>query len=122
MFKYVRMIDNFKSLNTTNHITKRSKRLQIANMLLLTESASLIGCYVIDTGHENGLEVHAVYNNGIIKIYNLNTSKFITVLIARIGQMKRYPNIEITKTMKRKIKSHVQNNYNEIAFWGGILC
>lgn len=116
MFKYVRTINNFKSLNETTHINKRSKRLQVANMLLLTESASLIGCYVIDTGHENGLEVHAVYNNGVIKIYNLRTSKFVTVLIARIGQMKRYPNIEITKTMKRKIKSHVQNGYNEIAF------
>lgn len=116
MFKYVRMIDNFKSLDATNHITKRSKRLQIANMLLFTESATLLGCYVIDTGHENGLEVHEVWNNGIIKVYNLHTSKFITVLIARVGQMKRYPNIEITKTMKRKIKDHVQNGYNEIAF------
>lgn len=116
MFTYVRMIDNFKSLDTTNHITKRSKRVQIANMLLLTESASLIGYYVIDTGHKNGLEVHALYNNGIIKIYNLRTSKFITVLIARVGQMKKYPNIEITKTMKRKIKEHVRNGYNEIAF------
>ena len=116
MFKYVRTIDSFKSLDVTNHITKRSKRLQVANLLLLTESASLIGYYVIDTGHDNGLEVHAVYNNGIIKIYNLNTSKLITVLIARIGQMKRYPNIDITKTMKRKIKSHVANGYNNIAF------
>lgn len=116
MFKYVRTIDSFKSLDVTNHITKRSKRLQVANMLLFTESATLLGCYVIDTGHENGLEVHAVYNNGIIKVYNLRTSKFITVLIARIGQMKRYPDIEITKTMKRKIKSHIQNGYNEIAF------
>ena len=116
MFKYVRTINNFKSLDETNHITKRSKRLQVANMLLFTESATLIGCYVIDTGHANGLEVHAVYNNGIIKIYNLRTLKFITVLIARIGQIKRYPNIEITKTMKRKIKEHVKNGYNEIAF------
>lgn len=116
MFRYVKTIDNFKSLDATNHIAKRSKRLQIANMLLFTESATLIGCYVIDTGHENGLEVHAVWNNGIIKIYNLRTSKFITVLIARVGQMKRYPNVEITKTMKRKIKEHVKNEYNEIAF------
>lgn len=116
MFTYVRMIDNFKSLNATNHITKRSKRLQIANTLIFSEKASLIGYYVIDTGHENGLEVHAVWNNGIIKIYNLSTSKFVTVLIARVGQMKRYPNIEVTKTMKRKIKTHVQNGYNEIAF------
>lgn len=116
MFTYVRMIEDFKSLNETNHITKRSKRLQIANMLLFTESATLLGCYVIDTGHENGLEVHAVYNNGVIKIYNLRTSKFVTVLIARVCQMKRYPNVEITKTMKRKIKAHVRNGYNEIAF------
>lgn len=116
MFTYVRMIDNFKSLNTTNHINSRSERLKIANALIFSEKASLLGYYVINTGHENGLEVHAVYNNGIIKIYNLRTSKFITVLIARVNQMKRYPNIEITKTMKRKIKEHVKNGYNEIAF------
>ena len=116
MFTYVRMIDNFKSLNATNHINARSERLKIANALIFSEKASLIGYYVIDTGHANGLEVHAVYNNGIIKIYNLRTLKFITVLIARIGQIKRYPNIEITKTMKRKIKEHVKNGYNEIAF------
>ena len=115
MFKYVRMIDNFKSLDATNHITKRSKRVQIANMLLLTESASLIGYYVIDTGHENGLEVHAVYNNGIIKVYNANSHKFITVLIAREPQIARYE-IKITKTMHRKIKSHIEQGYNDIAF------
>ena len=115
MFKYVRMIDNFKSLDATNHITKRSKRVQIANMLLLTESASLIGYYVIDTGHENGLEVHAVYNNGIVKVYNANSHKFITVLIAREPQIARYE-IRITKTMHKKIKSHIEQGYNEIAF------
>ena len=115
MFKYVRMIDNFKSLDATNHITKRSKRVQIANMLLLTESASLIGYYVIDTGHENGLEVHAVYNNGIIKVYNANSHKFITVLIAREPQIARYE-IKITKTMHKKIKSHIEQGYNQIAF------
>ena len=115
MFKYVRMIDNFKSLDATNHITKRSKRVQIANMLLLTESASLIGYYVIDTGHENGLEVHAVYNNGIVKVYNANSHKFITVLIAREPQIARYE-IKITKTMHKKIKSHIEQVYNEIAF------
>ena len=113
MFTYVRMLNDFKSLNTTNHINSRSERLKIANALIFSEKASLLGYYVIDTGHANGLEVHAVYNNGIIKIYNLRTSKFITVLIARIGQMKRYPNIEITKTMKRKIKAHIQNGYND---------
>lgn len=116
MFIYVRMLNDFKSLNVTNHINSRSERLRIANTLIFSEKASLIGYYVIDTGHVNGLEVHAVYNNGVIKIYNLRTSKFITVLIARVNQMKRYPNIEITKTMKRKIKSHVQNGYNNIAF------
>ena len=115
MFKYVRMIDNFKSLDATNHITKRSKRVQIANMLLLTESASLIGYYVIDTGHENGLEVHAVYNNGIVKVYNANSHKFITVLIAREAQIARYQ-IRITKTMHKKIKSHIEQGYNQIAF------
>lgn len=115
MFKIVTQIDKFKSTNNTSHITKRSKRLQIANMLLIDEKASLIGYYIIDKNHKNGLEVHAVYNNGIVKIYNYNTSKFITCLICREAQIKRY-NIEITSTMKKKIKTHISHGYNNIAF------
>ena len=115
MFQIIKQIDEFKSMDNTSHITKRSKRLQVANMLLVNEKASLIGYYVIDKNHDNGLEVHAVYNNGIVKIYNYDTSKFITCLICREAQIKRY-NIKLTSTMKKKIKTHIKNHYNEIAF------
>lgn len=115
MFQIIKQINDFKSINNTSHIMKRSKRLQIANMLLVSEKASLIGYYVVNKNHDNGLEVHAVYNNGIVKIYNYSTSKFITCLICREAQVKRY-DIKLTSTMKKKIKAHVSKGYNQIAF------
>ena len=70
---------------------------------------------IVNKGHANGNEVHLVYNNGVVKIYNENTRKFITVLIARVPQVERYK-IKVTKTMRNKIKSHIEQGYNNITF------
>ena len=115
MFQLIGYIDSFTPCGITCHGVNRSKRLQIAKRLIIEESAKVLKIAVVNKGHENGNEIHIVYNNGIVKIYNQNTRKFITVLIARIPQIERYK-IEVTKTMKNKIKSHVKNGYNNIAF------
>ena len=115
MFQLIGYIETFKACGKTSHAVKRSKRLQIAERLIFEESARVIRIAVVNKGHENGNEVHIVYNNGIVKIYNANTRRFITVLIARVPQIERY-NIKVTKTMQAKIKSHVKNGYNNIAF------
>ena len=115
MFELLGYMETFKAGGNTSHALSRSKRLQIAERLIIEECAKVIKIAVINKGHKNGEEIHVIFNNGIIKVYNARTHKFITVLIARVPQIERYK-IEVTATMKNKIKSHVKNGYNHIAF------
>ena len=115
MFQLIRYMDNFTPCGQTSHVAKRSKRLQVAERLITEESAKVLKIAVVNKGHMNGNEIHIIYNNGIIKVYNEHTRKFITVLIARVPQVERY-NIKVTKAMRNKIKSHIANGYNHIEF------
>ena len=115
MFELLGYIETFKAGGQTSHALNRSKRLQIAERLIIEESAKVLKIAVINKGHANGNEIHVVYNNGVVKIYNERTRKFITVLIARVPQVERY-NIKVTKAMRKKINLHVKNGYNHIEF------
>lgn len=115
MFQLIGYMDNFTPCGITTHGVNRSHRLQIAERLILEESAKVLKIAVVNKGHKNGNEIHLVYNNGIVKIYNANTRKFITVLIARVPQVERYK-VKVTRTMKKKIKSHIERGYNNITF------
>ena len=115
MFELLGYIEEFATCGNTSHVAKRSKRLQIAERLIIEESAKVVKIAVVNKGHENGEEIHVIFNNGIIKIYNERTHKFITVLIARVPQIERY-NIRVTKAMRNKIKSHIKQGYNQIEF------
>lgn len=115
MFELIGYIKEFKAGGNTSHALKRSKRLQIAERLIIEESAKVLKIAVVDKGHENGNEIHIIYNNGVVKVYNERTHKFITVLIARVPQIERY-RIKVTKTMRNKIESHVAKGYNHIEF------
>ena len=115
MFEIIGYINNFTTCGNTLHVVKRSKRLQIAQRLINEEGAKVCKIAIVNKGHKDGNEVHVIYNNGIVKIYNANSHKFITVLIAREPQIARYK-IKVTKTMHKKIESHVAQGYNNIAF------
>lgn len=115
MFELLGYMETFTAGGKTSHAVNRSKRLQVAERLIIEESAKVCKIAVVNKGHASGNEVHIVYNNGIVKIYNANTRKFITVLIARVPQIKRYK-VKITKTMRNKIKSHIKQGYNNIEF------
>lgn len=115
MFQVIGYTDSFTPCGITTHGVNRSKRLQIAERLIIEESAKVIKIAVVNKGHANGNEIHLVYNNGVVKVYNERTRKFITVLIARAPQIERYK-IKITKTMRNKIKSHIAKGYNHIEF------
>ena len=115
MFQLIGYTDSFTPCGITAHGVTRSKRLQIAERLIIEESAKVIKIAIVNKGHKNGNEIHLVYNNGVVKVYNENTRKFITVLIARVPQIERYK-IKVTKTMRNKIKSHIAKGYNQIEF------
>ena len=115
MFQLIGYMETFTAGGRTSHAVKRSHRLQIAERLIIEEAAKVCKIAVVNKGHENGNEIHLVYNNGIVKIYNANTRRFITVLIARVPQIERYK-IKVTKTMRKKINLHIKQGYNHIEF------
>lgn len=113
MFQIIGYIDKFATCGNTLHVATRSKRAQIAQRLINEESAKVYKIAIVDKGHKNGKEVHVIYNNGIIKVYNASTHKYITMLIAREAQIERY-NVKLTQAMRNKIKKHIKNGYNYI--------
>ena len=115
MFELIGYMKEFKAGGNTSHAVKRSKRLQVAERLIYEERAKVLKIAVVNKGHANGAEIHIIYNNGIVKVYNERTRKFITVLIARVPQIERY-NVKVTKAMRKKIESHVEKGYNHIEF------
>ena len=115
MFELLGYIEEFATCGNTSHVAKRSKRLQVAERLIIEESAKVVKIAVVNKGHKNGNEIHIIYNNGIIKVYNERTCKFITVLIARVPQIERY-NVKVTKAMRKKINTHIKQGYNHIEF------
>ena len=115
MFELLGYMETFTASGQTSHAVNRSKRLQIAERLIIEESAKVVKIAVVNKGHKNGNEIHVIFNNGIVKVYNERTRKFITVLIARVPQIERYK-IKVTKTMQHKIKSHIAKGYNQIEF------
>lgn len=76
--------------------------------------------FVVDRGHPNGAERHCITNNGIIIIYNLNSGKLCTKLLARPQQIKRYyerygrePPLEYENILKLA-RQHNVLGYNEL--------
>ena len=115
MFELIGYMNNFTACGKTSHVVKRSKRLQVAERLIIEESAKVLKIAIVNKGHANGSEIHVVYNNGVVKVYNEHTKKFITVLIARVPQIERY-NVKVTKAMRKKINMHIAKGYNQIEF------
>lgn len=52
-------------------------------------NGKIIDCFVVNKGHKNGAELHCVTNHGLIVIYNVNTQKLVTKLVARPQQVIR---------------------------------
>ena len=72
--------------NKTLHLTEeRQKRLE-----LYQDNAVFFHGFIVDKDHKNGLEVHFISEQGVIYIFNMNSTKFITTLNARPQQIKRY--------------------------------
>jgi len=57
--------------------------------LKINDNSIVNKVFEVDKGHKNGSELHYVTFNGIIFIFNKNTKRLITVLIARPAQIER---------------------------------
>ena len=69
--------------------SKRYKRERFINKCLHGDG-KVIDSFIVDKGHKNGLERHDITENGIIVIYNKNSGKLCTKLVARPQQIERY--------------------------------
>jgi hypothetical protein len=113
MFKVIEKLNNFTPAkqNTMHYNDDRLARTALCNKLIEVEKAKVIACYAVDKNHPNGYEVHEVYNNGVVIIYNLNSGKKITELIARENQILRY-GLKPSKCMLKKCRQHENKGFN----------
>ena len=76
--------------NQTNHYkNKRYKREKFISKYLCGDG-HVIDSFIVDKGHKNGLEKHCITDTGLIIVYNLESQKLVTKLIARKNQVVRY--------------------------------
>lgn len=76
----------------------------------------VIDSFIVDKGHKDGKEKHCVTENGIIVIYNVESGKLVSKLIAREGQIKRYyknESREPPEWLLTLARFHSDLNYNK---------
>lgn len=65
-------------------------RLTRYHKILSVEKFPVIdSAFLVDKNHDKGKEIHCVSTHGIIYIYNQNSRKLVTMIIARPNQIKR---------------------------------
>ena len=109
-------VSNINELDFTNHCKK--ERFRRISKIINKIGGYGVGKYsfIIDTNHPNGNEIHTITDNGIIIIQNERTKKYVTCLIARPMQIRRYFNNDKIPTDINKIIDicfeHQKNGYN----------
>ena len=78
-----------KTSQTNHYKNKRYKREKFINRHL-NGDGKVIDSFIVDKGHKDGLERHDITDTGLIIVYNLESQKLVTKLIARPQQIKRY--------------------------------
>lgn len=99
-----------QSTEKTSHIKERNYRFKHLSL-----NAEPVNGFIaiIDKHHINGAEVHALYSDGSIRIYNYNTKKLITVLIARPNQAKGLnPEVQLTEEIYNICYRNMKMKYN----------
>ncbi len=100
----------------TNHYKyKRYKREKFIDKHL-NGDGNVIDSFVVDRGHKDGLERHDITDTGLIIVYNLNSGKLVTKLIARPQQINRYyqdVNREPPRWLINLALWHQSLNYNK---------
>lgn len=71
---------------TKHFIEERLSRESLINNVI-GDTNNVVCTNVIDRGHRNGAERFELSDKGIIRVYNVNTNRHITDLIARVPQI-----------------------------------
>lgn len=91
----------------------REDRRQREHIIQMIGQGHIIKVVIWDRDHRNGAEVHKVSDTGIISIYNLNSGKLITKLIARPAQIQRYfENGDAPVELLTIAREHTRLGYN----------
>ena len=107
-------IDEFNSLiiNSYTEHFNRERRYRLKHLDLSAKSVDGF-IAIIDKHYINGAEIHALYNDGSIRIFNYRTKKLITILIARPNQAKRLnPDIKLPKEIYNICYRNMKKKYN----------
>lgn len=91
------------------------KRYKIATKY--NRKAKIDKTFLVDKGHPDGPELHSVSQNAVIFIINAETRRFITVLLARPGQVRRLYNscgLDVPECIKKQAQYYIENNLNHI--------
>lgn len=96
----------------SNHYRKdRQARENIIENII--GQGNVIRSIEVNKGHKDGIEIHKLTDTGIIRVYNKNTGKLVTKLIARCGQAKRFGYIN-KELLDKCYYNTVIMHYNEI--------
>lgn len=93
MFKIIQELnkDYINIDNLTAHCNTRYYRIP--------KCTKVVKCFLVDKNHKNGLEEHFILEDASIVVVNHKSQKVVTILKARLGQLKRY-NFKISHKLK----------------------
>lgn len=87
MFRVIKRLDKFIIKGYTVHALRdRGERLALLNK----NKGACIGIYLIDKGHENGLEIHILYNTARVLVCNDVSGLVCTGLFLAPHHLGRY--------------------------------
>lgn len=77
----------------------------------------IVDSFIVDNGHPHGLEMHCVTDNGVIVIFNKDSGKLCTKLLARKNQIKKlYQGVgkQPPKWLLELAAEHERLGYNKV--------
>lgn len=96
-----------------NQRNKREKLIEDR----LGGDGQVIDSFIVDKGHPMGEEIHEVRDNGLIIIFNKNSGKLCTKLLARKNQIKKlYQGVgkQAPKQLLELAEEHEKLGYNKV--------
>ena len=97
-------------MTISKHYTNEREERE-ANIRSIGEGEK-VAVFEVDRVHRNGPELHEITTTGIIRIFNKNSGKLITKLIARPGQIARYYKGNAPQELIDKAYENLQLGFN----------